>query len=232
MSLISGAAASATSCSAVVATTPDAPSAVYLIDPDGGGTVPPQPIFCDMDTPGGPWAVLQWDTSENLHANAHDVVSSTESGWSINFETVGSYWNTVTTTGFYVEVDGGPKYIWQDAVKYGTSNRPNVEYLFSGRNQATWNCNTSGSNGYCALTDQTTGRHWGRWANSTGCCGPAGIGGVWFYSQTAGGEDLNYGLCENLYPNGSIPSASGCDAGSYTSINPSGSKVFKLAIRN
>ncbi|MDC0719048.1 fibrinogen-like YCDxxxxGGGW domain-containing protein [Nannocystis bainbridge] len=46
-------------CQQLHASLPQAPSGVYLVDPDGVGPQPAQSVFCDMLTAGGGWTVLE-----------------------------------------------------------------------------------------------------------------------------------------------------------------------------
>ena len=194
----------------------------------GEHTVQPERILCDMDTPNGPWTVLQWDTVAFQQSPAHGVVNADAPGWAVGYAESGNYWNALTTTGFYIELEGATKYVWEDVVLHGTSNRPTPGFLFTGGRVQSWGCDAAGTNGQCHITDQATGRHWGQWVNQTGCCGQGA--GTWYYSEASGENNLNYGMCEHLYPNGDVGSSQGC--ADFTSISPPGSQVFRFAIRH
>ena len=216
------------SCTEVAEADITAGTAVYWIDPDGVGPVQPERILCDMDTPNGPWTVLQWDTVAFQQSPAHGVVNADAPGWAVGYAESGNYWNALTTTGFYIELEGATKYVWEDVVLHGTSNRPTPGFLFTGGRVQSWGCDAAGTNGQCHITDQATGRHWGQWVNQTGCCGQGA--GTWYYSEASGENNLNYGMCEHLYPNGDVGSSQGC--ADFTSISPPGSQVFRFAIRH
>jgi hypothetical protein len=45
-------------CATILATSPDEPSGMQMIDPDGEGGEPPFPVHCDMDVVGGGWMLV------------------------------------------------------------------------------------------------------------------------------------------------------------------------------
>ena len=204
-------------------------SGVYWIDPDGGGTSPKQQVWCDQDTDGGGWTVLQWDVSAKQQSGGYGTVSDSY-GWSLDYQSGSSFWSSVNVKDFYLEVDGGYLKSWDD-VTFLNNGRITPKWLFSGGQQVTWSCNSDNQSGSCHFKDGD-GRAWGQWLSPSSCC--LGGGGIWYHSYSSSGT-YNYGLCQNGYPNGDLgvvsSNVTGCTSGQSTAVSPSGSKVFKYAIR-
>ncbi|MBK8257047.1 MAG: DNRLRE domain-containing protein [Polyangiaceae bacterium] len=62
------------SCRDILAKNPGAPSGVYLVDLDLGGSAATQPVYCDMTTDGGGWTTLF--NGQNGQVNAFDRFDS------------------------------------------------------------------------------------------------------------------------------------------------------------
>ena len=206
-----------------------APSGSYTIDPDGPAVgLDPFQVWCEMRSDGG-WEVLH----HGPHSIARTAVGTPSGapGWAMDY--LSGPLRHARVDAFSFEVIGGPSRTFHDVTRFGTSQRPTLDDLFSGNHRQTWECNSDAPSASVCHFSTGDGRHWGLWEHPSSCCLGASTGGFWFYSRSAQGTQ-NYGACGDGYPLGAAYSgaASGCSgAGFFTPVSPTGSAVIRIAVR-
>ena len=219
--------ASIVSCADQLAQAPGSPSGVYTLQIGGQG----RDVWCDMTSHGGGWMVLRDSTTNGFSAAAFGTVSAAP-GWSIGYG-AGSVFGELPVTDFFVEVDGGPAGVFRQVTLLDSSARPTAAQIFAPGVSTEWYC-TSASRSACSFqTHDGVDRDWGVWHMTSACC--LGGGGMWYHSRLDGVNNLNYGICDGGYPNGTVSSMAdtvhGCTAGQHTLTSPSGSKRFRIGIK-